>query len=486
MTHVDRAPGASLHLDSARGRWVLAATVLGSGMAMLDATVVNLALPRIAEDLDASFSQLQWVVNGYTLSLAALILLGGSLGDRMGRRRIFVIGAMWFTVASVLCAAAPTAELLIAARVIQGIGGALLTPGSLAIIQSSFAAEDRPRAIGAWSGLGGVATGIGPFLGGWLVDVATWRSVFLINIPLGVAVVAIATRHVPESRDPESSGRLDVVGAALGVGALAGITYGLTAQLWLVCAIGVIIGVVFVVAELRSRSPMVPMHIFRSAQFSATNVVTFLLYGAFAAALFMLGLVLQGPLDYSPLLAGAATVPLTIMMLLFSARAGAIAQRIGPRIPMTAGPLLCAVGLALLTLVEPGRSYVEAVLPGMLVFAIGLTFTVAPLTTTALSSVSAHLAGIASGVNNAVARTGSLVAVAAIPVVAGFAAGAAVDDATLLDGYGKVLWVSAGFAVAAGLVSAIWIRRIEPEAPPAAPPPYHCAASSPPVAVIAA
>jgi EmrB/QacA subfamily drug resistance transporter len=455
-------------------------------MAMLDATVVNLALPRIAEDLDASFSQLQWVVNGYTLSLAALILLGGSLGDRMGRRRIFVTGAVWFTVASVLCAAAPTIELLIAARVIQGIGGALLTPGSLAIIQSSFAAEDRPRAIGAWSGLGGVATGIGPFLGGWLVDVATWRSVFLINVPLGVAVVTIAVRHVPESRDPDSSGRLDVVGAALGVAALAGITYGLTAQLWMVFAGGVLIGVVFVVFELRSGSPMVPMRIFRSAQFSATNVVTFLLYGAFSAALFMLGLVLQGPLGYSPLLAGAATVPLTIMMLLFSARAGAMAQRIGPRIPMTVGPLLCAVGLALLTLVEPGRSYFEAVLPGLLVFAAGLTFTVAPLTTTALSSVSAHLAGIASGVNNAVARTGSLVAVAAIPVVAGFTAGEAVDDATLLDGYGDVLWVSAGFAVAAGIVSAIWIRRIEPEAPPAAPPQYHCAATGPPVAVTAA
>lgn len=485
MADVDTAD-ASLRLDSARGRWVLAATVLGSGMAMLDATVVNLALPRIAEDLDASFSQLQWVVNGYTLSLAALILLGGSLGDRIGRRRIFVTGALWFTVASVLCAAAPTAELLIAARVIQGIGGALLTPGSLAIIQSSFAAEDRPRAIGAWSGLGGVATGIGPFLGGWLVDVATWRSVFLINVPLGIAVVAISSRHVPETRDPESSGRIDVVGAALGVGALAGITYGLTAQTWLICAIGVIVGVAFVVVELRSRAPMVPMHIFRSAQFSATNVVTFLLYGAFAAALFMLGLVLQGPLDYSPLLAGAATVPLTIMMLLFSARAGAIAQRIGPRIPMTVGPLLCAVGLALLTRVAPGRSYAEAVLPGILVFAVGLTFTVAPLTTTALSSVSAHLAGIASGVNNAVARTGSLVAVAAIPVVAGFAAGEAVDDATLLDGFDSVLWVSAAFAVAAGLVSAIWIRRIEPELPPAGPPPYHCAASSPPVAVTAA
>ncbi len=479
---MNELPGAGdVRLDTPAGRWVLAATVLGSGMAMLDGTVVNLALPRIGEDLGAGFSQLQWIVNGYTLSLAALILLGGSLGDRIGRRRMFVIGTVWFTVASVLCAVAPSAELLIGARVLQGVGGALLTPGSLAIIQASFAATDRPRAIGAWSGLGGVAAGIGPFLGGWLVDVATWRSIFLINVPLGIAVAMIAGRHVPESRDPSSSGHLDVTGAALGAAALAAITYGLTAQEWLICAAGAVAAVAFVLFELRGRAPMVPMHIFRSAQFSATNVVTFLLYGAFAAALFLLGLVLQGPLGYSPLLAGAATVPLTIMMLLFSARAGALAQRIGPRIPMTVGPLLCAAGFALLTRVEPGRSYVEAVLPGILVFAIGLTLTVAPLTTTALSSVTSNLAGIASGVNNAVARTGSLVAVAAIPVIAGFTAGEAVDDATLLDGYDSVLWTSAGVAVAAAIVSAVWIRTIEPEAEP----PFHCASTGPPVSVTA-
>ena len=482
----DGEPDAGdVRMDSTAGRWVLTATVLGSGMAMLDSTVVNLALPRIGEDLDASFTQLQWIVNAYTLTLAALILLGGSLGDRLGRRRIFVTGVAWFTIASVLCAMAPTSESLIGARALQGVGGALLTPGSLAIIQASFASADRPRAIGAWSGLGGVAAGIGPFLGGWLVDVSTWRSIFLINVPIGIAVVVIASRHVPESRDTTSSGRLDVPGAVLGAAALAGITYGLTAQEWLIVAIGLVIAVVFVLFELRSRAPMVPMRIFRSAQFSATNVVTFLLYGAFAAALFLLGLVLQGPLGYSPLEAGAATVPLTIMMLLFSARAGAIAQRIGPRIPMTLGPLLCAAGFALLTRVEPGRSYVSAVLPGMLVFATGLTLTVAPLTTTALSSVASHLAGVASGVNNAVARTGSLVFVAAIPVVAGFTAGAAVDDATLLDGYGKVLWTSAGVAVAAGVVSAVWVRRIEPEVVPTEPPPFHCASTGPPVSVAA-
>ena len=454
---------------------------------MLDGTVVNLALPSIAEDLDASFSQLQWIVNGYTLSLAALILLGGSLGDRHRPATRSSWSARSGSRSPRSCALlAPSAELLIAARVLQGIGGALLTPGSLAIIQSSFVASEPPtsdrrlvRSRRCRHGDRAVPRRLARRRGDVAIGVPDQRSA---RRRRGDDRVAPRSR---ESRITESSGRLDVPAPCSAPPLSPAITYGLTAQLWLICGDRCGVGVIFVVFELRGRAPMVPMHIFRSAQFSATNVVTFLLYGAFAAALFMLGLVLQGPLDYSPLLAGAATVPLTIMMLLFSARAGALAQRIGPRIPMTVGPLLCAVGLALLTLVEPGRSYFEAVLPGMLVFAIGLTFTVAPLTTTALSSVSAHLAGIASGVNNAVARTGSLVAVAAIPVVAGFAAGEAVDDATLLDGYGNVLWVSAGFAVAAALVSAIWIRRIEPEAPPAAPPPFHCAVSGPPVAVTA-
>lgn len=481
----DAEPEAGdVRMASTTGRWVLTATVLGSGMAMLDGTVVNLALRRIGTDLDASFGDLQWIVNGYTLSLAALILVGGSLGDRLGRRRIFVIGTVWFTLASIACAVAPNVPMLVGSRVLQGIGGALLTPGSLAIIQASFAPEDRPRAIGAWSGLGGVAAGIGPFLGGWLVDMATWRSIFLINIPLGIAVVAIAVRHVPESRDVESHGRIDLIGATLGVAALAGITYGLSDRQWVVLGAGVAAGVAFVAFEVRLHSPMVPMGIFRSAQFSATNVVTFLLYGAFSAALFLLALVLQGPLGYSPLLAGAATVPLTLMMLLFSARAGGLAQRIGPRIPMSVGPLLCGVGLALLLLVEPGRGYVVAVLPGILVFAVGLTLTVAPLTTTALGSVETHLAGIASGVNNAVARTGSLVAVAAIPLIAGFAPGDDVGGTDLVDGFRRLLVACAAVAAAAAVVSATLIRRlpgVELAAAAEPSPPFHCPVSQPPV-----
>ena len=231
-------PGAGLRLSEGRGRWTLGATVLGSGMATLDATVVNLALPHIGTDLDASFSGVAWVLNGYTFSLASLILIGGSLGDRFGRRRIFLVGAAWFTLASLLCALAPTVGVLVAARVLQGVGGALLTPGSLAIIQSTFHPDDRARAIGAWSGLGGVATALGPLVGGWLVDAASWRWIFLINLPVGVAVLLIATRHVPESRNAADPARLDVVGAVLGALALAGLSYGLSEQRWAVVAAG--------------------------------------------------------------------------------------------------------------------------------------------------------------------------------------------------------------------------------------------------------
>jgi len=291
-------------------------------MAMLDGTVVNLALPRMGEDLDASFTDLQWILNGYTLALAALILLGGGLGDRLGRRRVFLAGAAWFTLASLLCALAPTATFLVIARVLQGIGAALLTPGSLAIIQGSFHRDDRARAIGAWSGLGGVAAAIGPFLGGWLVDAASWRWIFLLNVPLGVAVVVIGRAHVPETRDSEAAGRLDLVGATLGVVALALVTLGLSEQTWLLSGLGVAAMVAFVVFERGHRDPLLPMEVFRSRRFSGTNVVTVLLYGAMAVVFFLLGLVLQGPLGYSPLEAGAATVPITIFMLALSARAG--------------------------------------------------------------------------------------------------------------------------------------------------------------------
>jgi len=469
-------------MASATGRWVLLATVLGSGMAMLDGTVVNLALVRMGEDLDVSFAGLQWVVNGYTLSLAALILVGGALGDRFGRKRLFVAGTVWFTAASVLCAIAPSAEVLIAARVLQGIGGALLTPGSLAIIQASFDPEDRAKAIGAWSGLGGVATGVGPFVGGWLVDVATWRSVFLINVPLGAAVVAVAARHVPETKDDTNAGGpLDVPGAVIGAVALAATSYGLTEQEWAILAAGLAMAALFVVIEMRSRAPMLPMGVFRSMQFSGTNVVTFLLYGALAVSMFLLGLVLQQSLGYSPLLAGAATTPITIFMLLLSAQSGALAQRIGPRIPMTVGPIVCAAGLVLLTRVAPGVSYLSGVLPGILVFGAGITITVAPLTTTALGAVDAHLAGIASGVNNAVARTGQLVAIAAVPLLAGFLPGAAVAGTELVDGLHQVLWIAAAVTTASGALAWATIRNPPRAEPAETATQFHCSMVGPPV-----
>jgi EmrB/QacA subfamily drug resistance transporter len=473
-----------VRFDKASGRWVLFATVLGSSMAMLDGTVVNLALRRMGEDLDASFAGLQWIINGYTLSLASLILVGGSLGDRFGRRRLFVVGTAWFTLASIACAVAPNVPLLVAGRVLQGIGGALLTPGSLAIIQASFDPRDRARAIGAWSGLGGVATGVGPFLGGWLVDLATWRSIFLINVPMGVAVIAIAIWHVPETRDDTSAGgRLDVPGAVLGVAALAAITYGITEQELPIVAGGVAALVAFVVTELRVHSPMLPMGVFRSKQFSGTNVVTFLLYGALAVSLFLLGLVLQSSLGYSPLLAGAATTPITVLMLLLSARSGALAERIGPRLPMSIGPLVCAAGLALLTRVADGRPYVAGVLPGILVFGAGLTITVAPLTTTALGAVESRLAGVASGVNNAVARTGQLVAVAAVPLLAGFVPGDELGGAELLDGFHRLLWIASAVTAASGVLAYATIRNpARPARPaPTSPSIYHCSTCSPPV-----
>lgn len=472
-------------------RWVLLGTVLGSGMVSLDATVVNIALPRLGDDLDASFAGLQWVVTGYTLTLASLILVGGSLGDRFGRRRIFIVGVIWFAVASLMCGAAPGIGVLVAARMLQGVGGALLTPGSLAIIQASFHSDDRARAIGAWSGLGGVTTAIGPLAGGWLVDAASWRWIFLLNLPLAGLVVWIAVRHVPESRTVETSGRLDWPGAVLCVVGLAGATWGLIDRSWALGVIGVASLVAFVVVEYRSRHPMLPLGIFRSRQFTTANVVTLLIYGGLGAVLFLIGLVLQESLGYSPIEAGVATLPITAVMLALSARAGALAQRIGPRIPMTLGPAVMAIGMLLMTRIEPGRSYVSGVLPGVLVFAGGLALTVAPLTATVLAAADPAHSGVASGVNNAMARVGALLAVASVPLVAGFSPGAAVSPTALVDGFHSVLLVAAALVAVGAVGSWAGIRStlLETGTPDDItpiedrPPCFHCGADAPPLAV---
>jgi EmrB/QacA subfamily drug resistance transporter len=439
-------------------------------MAMLDATAVNVALPTIGNELHTSLAGLQWVVTAYTLTLAGLILLGGALGDRFGRRRVFLIGVTWFALSSALCGLAPNIGVLIAARALQGIGGALLTPGSLAIIQAAFAADDRPRAIGAWSGLGGVAGAIGPFLGGWIVGSIGWRWIFLINLPLAVAVLVVTSRHVPESRDPTAQGRFDIAGAVLVALALAGITDGLieassgTLLESLVPAVaGVAAGAAFVLLERRRGRhpeqvpPMLPLGIFSSRQFTAINLITFVVYGAMGAVFFLLVLDLQVVAGFTPLQAGISLLPSTAALLLLSSRAGALAQRFGPRWLMTGGLLVAAAGLALLTRIGPHTSYVADVLPAVLLFGIGLSMTVAPLTATVLASADERHAGVASGVNNATARAAGLLAVAGLPAAVGLSGAALHMIPTLNRGFHEAMLICSGLLVLAAAGSAILV-----------------------------
>ncbi|MGW5125706.1 MFS transporter [Streptomyces sp. NPDC004069] len=414
-----------VRISSPTGRWILLTTVLGSSMALLDSTVVNVALPRIGRDLHANLAALQWTVNAYLVTLAGLILLGGSLGDRYGRRKVFVLGVVWFAAASLCCGLAPNATVLVAARALQGVGGALLTPGSLALIQASFHPDDRARAVGLWSGFGGIGAAVGPFLGGWLVAGPGWRWVFLLNIPLALVCAPVAVRHVPESSDRAAHGRFDVLGAALGALSLALVTYALiearggTWVVALTAAAGVLAAVAFVYVEKHRRDPMMPPDIFASRQFTAVNLVTLCVYAAFGGFFFLTALQLQVVSGYSPLEAGTALLPTTVLMLLFSARSGALADRIGPRLPLTAGPLLCAAALLLMLRVGAGADYLTDVLPALLVMGAGMVTLVAPLTATVLASVDTSRAGLASGINNAAARAAGLIAVAALPLLAG-------------------------------------------------------------------
>jgi len=468
---------------------VLLATVLGSGVAALDATIVTIALPRIAGDLDADLAGVQWVSNGYLLSLASLILLGGALGDRYGRRRVFLVGVVWFAAASLLCGAAPSVGWLVAGRLLQGIGGALLTPGSLAIIDAAFVRQDRGAAIGMWSGLGGVATAVGPFAGGWLVELS-WRWAFLVNLPVAAAVVAVALRHVPESRDPGATGPLDLPGAVLGAAGLALTTFGLAERNLLLGLGGLTVLAAFVVVEQRTSSPMLPLGVFSNRAFVGANLTTLVVYAGLGVAFFLLGLVLQAALGYPPLAAGAATLPITGLMLVLSARAGRLAQRIGPRWPMTVGPLVVACGLLLYLRVQPGASYLTAVLPAVVVFGLGLSLTVAPLTATVLASAEEAHAGVASGVNNAVARTAQLLAVAAIPLVARLDPGASLEAGPLVAGFHRVVVAAAALVALGGVVALLTISS-DALAGPATDggPPHdhrepcvHCSVASPPLA----
>ncbi|MER8047321.1 MFS transporter [Streptomyces sp. NPDC094032] len=471
-------PAALLRIASARGRWTLLATVLGSSVVLLGSTVTNVALPRIGRDFGAGLAVLQWTVNAYMLALAGLILVGGSLGDRLGRRRVFVVGVGWFAVASLLCALAPDAGTLIAARALQGIGGALLTPGSLAIIEASFHPDDRPRAIGLWSGFGGIAAALGPFLGGWLVDGPGWRWTFALSIVPALLCVPVALRHVPESvgRPSSDAGTVtgsarrglrafDVPGAVLGAGALALGTYALTAArdggaVALAAGVGAVVcGAAFLRVERRGADPMMALSVFSSRQFTAVNLITLCVYAGTGGFFFLAALQLQIVVGYSALAAGAAMLPTTVLMLLFSSASGVLAQRLGPRVPLTAGPLVCGAGMLMMLRAGPGASYAADVLPALLVLGCGMVVLVAPLTVTVLASVDAADAGLASGVNNAAARAAGLVAVAALPLLCGMGPDAYRSSAAFDASFRRAMPLCAGLlAVGAALAFAL-LRR---------------------------
>lgn len=437
-------------------------------MAAIDSTVVGIALPTIGREFHTSFGTLQWVVTGYTLTLAALLLIGGSLGDHYGRRLIFCIGIVWFTVSSAACAAAPGTTTLVIVRALQGVGAALLTPGSLAILEASFDTEDRGLAIGAWSGLGGVATAAGPLVGGYLIAAASWRWIFLINVPIGALVLATSIRHIPESRDETAVGAVDLPGAVLATAALAGLTYGLiegpatgwSDSLAFVMLLAGMVGIVaFVLVERASDAPMLPLGMFKSLQFTVTNSVTLIVYAALGGALFLLPVVLQIVDHYSPLESGVSLLPLTVVMLLLSARSGRLASKIGPRLQMSVGPVVVGAGLALFVRTTTDSHYISGVLPAVLLFGLGLAITVAPLTSTALNSVPAEHAGLASAVNNDVARVGSLIAVAVLPPLAGISGAGYLHPADLAGGFRKAILISASLCVVGGLIAAAGIRN---------------------------
>ncbi len=461
------APAPGLRYRSGGGRWVIAATVLGSAMAAIDATVIGIALPTIGRQFHASVGALQWVVTGYTLTLSSLLLLGGTLGDRFGRRRIFLTGIVWFALASAACALASGSFELVVTRVLQGAGGALLTPGSLAILEASFAPEDRSEAIGAWSGLGGVATAAGPLVGGYLIAAASWRWIFLINLPIGVVVLALSARHVPESRDP-TSGRVDAGGAALATASLALLTYGLIEGPSRGWSSGIVVAslaggaagmLLFVLHEHRASDPLLPLGLFSNRQFAVTNAVTFVVYAGLGGVLFLLPATLQIVDGYSPLESGVALVPLTVVMLAFSARSGRLAASIGPRLQMTLGPIVVGAGLALLARAPGSRSYPSGVLPAVVVLAAGLATTVAPLTATALDSVPEGHAGLASAVNNDLARIGGLVAVAVLPALGGISGQGYLHPDQLARGFQRAVLIAAGWCVVGGVLAGVGIRN---------------------------
>lgn len=483
------------------GAWVLAATILGSSMVFIDSTVVNVALPALQSALNATVTDVQWVVEAYALFLAALLLVGGSLGDLYGRRRVFVAGVVLFAGASAGCGFAPDIRMLIVARGLQGVGGALLVPGSLALISSSFCAEERGRAIGTWSGFTAMTAALGPVVGGWLIEHFSWRWVFFINVPLAVLVVVISMARVPESRDEEMVRRLDGWGAALATVGLCGITFGLIEagrggkRALIAGVVGVVAMGCFFVVESRSSAPMLPLDLFRSRPFSGANLMTLFLYGALGGALFFLPLDLIQVQHYTATEAGAALLPLILLVFLLSRWSGGLIVRYGARLPLIVGPLIAGVGFGLFRRGAAGGSYWSGVFPAVIVLGLGLAVSVAPLTTTVMSSIDQRRAGVASGINNAVSRVAGLLAIAVMGLVFAASFNARLEqglDALGIDGverhaveaqrgklaaamsedvrvqrliresfvgaYGVVLWIAVGLSVASAVSAAMLIE----------------------------
>lgn len=472
----------------------MAAVVLGSAGPFVVGTATNVALPAIGDAFGLGIHGLQWTLNGYLLTLSALLLLGGAFGDRYGHRRAFVAGLVGFGVASLLCAAAPTFGLLLAARFLQGAAGALLVPSSLAIVNSVFVEGDRGAAVGVWAGWSAVSTALGPFIGGWLVDVASWRLVFVGVAPLVAAALAIGLRVLPETRVPTGR-RLDAAGSLLVTVGLGGVTYALVEGPRLgfshpgvaaAAVAGVALLAAFASAQRRRPQPLLPPALFASRQFTGANVVTLLCYAALGGALLFLMLQMQNVLGYSALAAGAALVPINVAMLLLSPLAGRATQRVGPGPPMTVGPLLAAGGFVLLAGIEPGAGYVTDVLPGAVVLGLGLAILVAPLTAAVLAAVPEGHAGVGSAVNNAVARVAGLLATAALPWAAGVAATGDVAGAAFAAGYRRAMWLCAALCVAGAVTAAATIRRGAPVHPHAHPAATHGCAGQNPSAVVEA
>ena len=496
--------------------WVLVATILGSSMAFIDSTVVNVALPALQTDLNATVADVQWVVESYALFVAALILVGGSLGDHFGRRRIFLLGVALFAIASAGCGLAPTIGQLIIARGLQGVGGALLIPGSLAIISACFTDSQRGTAIGLWSGFTAIASAAGPVLGGWLIETFSWRWIFLINLPLAAIVMAISLWHVPESRNVEAS-RLDWLGALLVVIGLGSIVYGLlesanvgfNAAVVGAIALGMVILGLFFWIESRLASPMLPLSLFRSRTFSGANLLTFLLYSALGGALFFLPFNLIQVQDYSATAAGAALVPFPIIMFLLSRWSGGLVARYGARLPLMIGPVIAAIGFGLMTRPGIGGSYWTTFFPAVVVLGLGMAICVAPLTTAVMNAVNVRYVGAASGVNNAVSRIASLLAIALLGIVmlnrfshslsqriaplqlasdaqqfldsqrvnlaaADLPPGLGSDveaalkaaiSAAFIDGFRLVMWIAVGLAIASAIVAALMIAQRQKVSP---------------------